>query len=102
MTWKVLLFRDQRCLNVTVAHVCVVSFDREKLARFVLQVRKFHRPVPYHNFKHGFMAAHSMCIMLKHLPVGLHGRIPGVWVGSSDYSSLELLVNLFNRVSKCF
>ncbi|XP_049621106.1 cAMP and cAMP-inhibited cGMP 3',5'-cyclic phosphodiesterase 10A-like [Suncus etruscus] len=40
-------------------------FDKEKLCRFVMSVKKNYRRVPYHNWKHAVTVAHCMYTILQ-------------------------------------
>ena len=52
------------------------SFDRERLIRFTLLIRKNYRTVPYHNFKHGFVVAHAMFMFLSNLSPEHREKLP--------------------------
>lgn len=43
-------------------------FDLPTLARFILTVRKNYRSVPFHNFYHAFLVAHTMYYILSNTP----------------------------------
>lgn len=40
------------------------DFDMRRLGRFVLSVKRNYRGIPYHNWKHGWLVAHSLYAML--------------------------------------
>ncbi|CAD5205461.1 unnamed protein product [Bursaphelenchus okinawaensis] len=43
----------------------IIQIDTDDLIRFFLTVRKNYRPVPYHNWTHGWTVAHAMFVFLR-------------------------------------
>lgn len=52
--------------------------DKRTMVRFTMTVRKNYRPIPYHNWDHGFSVAHSMYYLLT--------------AGNHSFSNLEVSV----------
>jgi len=44
------------------------TFEKEKLCRFTLTVRRNYRNIAYHNWEHGFHVAHSLWCMIRENP----------------------------------
>ncbi|XP_052792233.1 cAMP and cAMP-inhibited cGMP 3',5'-cyclic phosphodiesterase 10A-like [Mya arenaria] len=55
----------QLYIKLMYEHFGKKEFDLLALCRFVLTVKKNYRPVPYHNWEHGFQVAHCLWRMVS-------------------------------------
>ncbi|KAK2184282.1 hypothetical protein NP493_274g03029 [Ridgeia piscesae] len=58
------------------------EFDMKRLCRFVLTVKKNYRPMPYHNWTHGWSAAHSIYCILRRFQAREIPVFPFFWMRS--------------------
>jgi hypothetical protein len=61
-------------LGVEACVILVFRMDVKKLYRFMLTVRKNYRPVPYHNWPHGWHVAHSIFCMFRLIQQSPHAH----------------------------